>query len=72
MISPASMLYQDFISGWAWLRIMVCFVVLSASGSGGFTFHRDFGPEVVEGPCGFSGIIGVVVACVIGVIFPHH
>ena len=52
--------------------MIVCFIVLSVSGSGGFTFHRDFGPEVVEGPCGFGGVVVVIVVCVVGVAFPCH
>ena len=61
MSSPVSREYNAFVSRFAWLRITVCFVVFSASGSGGLGGWRDFGPVlVVEGCPGVLGVGGVV------------
>ena len=55
--SPALREYNAFVSGRVWSRIMVCLVVLRASGRGGFVGFAGFvAGFVVEAGVGVVGV----------------
>ena len=69
MSSPVSNEYLLLVSGFAWSRIIVCLVILRASGRGGFWRWSDFGfgfdPDWV---CLLVIVWGVVVVGAVGLV----